>query len=59
MKTFIWTDRAVLAFAKVNTQGPHGEYEGCKSQASKMERFKQIYREPEFCESCGSILKED
>ena len=39
---FEWTDELVLQFAKVTTQGGYGEYRGCKSVQSKLERFKLV-----------------
>ena len=38
-----WTDELVMKFAKVFTEGPYGNYEGCKTMEAKLQRFKQLH----------------
>lgn len=39
-----WTDKLILKFARVTTQGSHGKYAGCKTSKKKLERFKELHR---------------
>ena len=42
MEQFKWTDKLVLEFAQVVSEGSYGDYNNCKSKESKMNRFKEI-----------------
>ena len=38
-----WTDELVMKFSRICTEGPYGEYEGCKTMEAKLEKFKQLH----------------
>ena len=42
-----WTDDLVIEFARATTQGGYGDYYGCKSIHSKLQRFKELHPEKE------------
>ena len=44
MTNFNWNDAVVIEFAKATTKGAYGNYKGCKTVESKLERFKLIDR---------------
>ncbi len=37
-----WTDKDMLAFARIASNGTGGKYEGCQTLISKLARFKTI-----------------
>ncbi len=39
----IWTDELVIEFARANTQGGYGDYNGCKTIHAKLQRFKELH----------------
>ena len=41
-KPLEWTDKDMLTFARIASEGSYGEYEGCKSLESKLTRYKQL-----------------
>ena len=55
-ESFKWTDALVMEFARIFTEGPYGQYEGCRSMESKLERFKML-REAAKSEDKETVLK--
>jgi len=41
-KPLEWTDKDMLTFARIASEGAYGEYKGCKSLESKLLRYKQL-----------------
>jgi len=37
-----WTDERALEFARVASGGAYGEFKGCNSLESKLERYKEL-----------------
>jgi len=37
-----WTDESVAEFARISTAGASGDYRGCRSLESKLERYKEL-----------------
>ena len=37
-----YTDKDMLAFAKITTEGSYGDFRGCKTIESKLERYNKI-----------------
>jgi len=40
-----WTDKDMLDFARISTEGPYGDYSGCRTIESKLSRYKKIQKE--------------
>ena len=36
-----WTDDDMLFFARIASEGSYGDYRGCKTLISKLNRYKQ------------------
>ena len=41
-KPLEWTDKDMLTFARIASEGAYGRYRGCKSLESKLLRYKQL-----------------
>jgi len=41
-KPLEWTNKDMLTFARIASEGPYGEYKGCKSLESKLIRYKEL-----------------
>lgn len=41
----MWTDKDMLDFARISTEGPYGDYSGCRTIESKLSRYKKIQKE--------------
>ena len=37
-----WTDEDMLLFAKIATEGSYGNYRGCKTLLSKLDKYKKL-----------------
>lgn len=48
VENFEWNDELAYEFSIVATRGAYGLYKGCKSTASKLERFKRVKSNPEM-----------
>jgi len=40
--TMEWTDEDMLLFARIASEGAYGDYRGCKTLISKLNRYKQL-----------------
>ena len=40
-----WTDKDMLEFARVASGGSYGDYKGCKSLQSKLEKYKLMTKD--------------
>jgi hypothetical protein len=38
----MWSDKDMLDFARISTQGHYGDYSGCRTIESKLSRYKEI-----------------
>lgn len=43
--SFKWNDNLVKEFCRVYSAGPWGQYKGCKTIETKLQRFKQLKQE--------------
>ncbi|MBP01298.1 MAG: hypothetical protein CMM25_00600 [Rhodospirillaceae bacterium] len=41
----MWSDKDMLDFARISTQGHYGDYSGCRTIESKLSRYKKIQKE--------------
>ena len=41
-KTMEWIDEDMLLFAKIATEGSYGDYRGCKTLLSKLDKYKEL-----------------
>lgn len=41
-KIIEWTDEDILLFATIATQGAYGDYRGCKTLISKLNKYKKL-----------------
>lgn len=37
-----WTDKDMIEFARVSSQGAYGKYEGCRTLESKLKKYETI-----------------
>lgn len=47
LKILKWTDEDMLIFAKINTEGSYGDYRGCKTLISKLNKYKELCQKKE------------
>lgn len=54
-----WTDKDMLAFARVASAGAYGDYEGCRMLEEKLARYKKLKdkssKKTALCRELGNI----
>jgi len=52
-----WNDEDMLVFSRVGTEGSYGDYRGCKTLASKLEKYKSLKKRKNMEEQIKGLIE--